>query len=43
MEFVSKISSILADIQGWILLLVGAVTTVRIAKRGDFISTRRCK
>lgn len=34
MEYVNKISAILADLQGWILLLVGAITTVRIAKEG---------
>lgn len=34
MEFVSKISSILSDVQGWLLLIIGAITTVRIAKEG---------
>ena len=34
MEYVSKVTSIITDLQGWILLLVGAITTLRIAKEG---------
>jgi hypothetical protein len=34
MPFVTKIIAILTDIQGWILLLIGAITTVRVAKEG---------
>lgn len=34
MEFVSKISRILGDLQGWMLLVIAAATTLRIAKEG---------
>lgn len=34
MEFVTKISGILKDVQGWMLVIIGVLTTVRIVKEG---------
>ena len=34
MEYVTKITKILTDVKGWMLLVVGLLTAVRVVKEG---------